>query len=119
MLTQSLRLFPPESYPAFVLMYSSNYIVDIKNSTDSSKSLPLKPFILPNKYKCSTGVRFSQIQSNYGHIPTFLNISGSFLLNSLFIIFILPELFGIYVVNVLNIVDFPAPLGPSKPRISD
>lgn len=89
----------------------------MKYNTDSSKSVPDNPFILPNKYRCSTGVKFSQIQSNYGQIPTFLNISLFPLSTSMLLMITLPLDFGINEVSILNIVDLPAPLGPNKPNI--
>jgi len=63
-LTQSFLLLPPESLPAYLLTYSSNYIVWRKYSTDSSRSFPERPFILPKSYRCSFGVKFSHRQSN-------------------------------------------------------
>lgn len=68
--THSFLLFPPLNYPALVFTNKSNYIVLIKYLTADYRSYPFNPLILPKSYKCSIGVRFSQIQSNYGHIPT-------------------------------------------------
>lgn len=70
LLTHNFLLFPPDNRPLYLFIYSSNCIVYKKYVTDSVKSSPDNPFILPNKYKCSFGVKFSQMQSNYGHIPT-------------------------------------------------
>lgn len=86
--------------------------------TDSSNSAPFNPFILPNKYKCSFGVKFIHRQSNYGQIPTSLNIFGSFLSTSKPFNFTEPSVFGKSDVKTLKIVDFPALLGPRSPRIS-
>lgn len=68
--TQSLRLLPPLNLPALVFTNKPSYIVCMKYWTASSKFSPFKPFILPKSFKCSNTVRFSQTQSNYGHIPT-------------------------------------------------
>jgi len=62
--TQSFLLFPPDNLPAFLFTNSLSYIVSKKYSTLSSKSIPESPFILPKRYKCSTGVKCSQRQSN-------------------------------------------------------
>ena len=64
LLTHNFLLLPPDNLPDSLLTYSSNYIVYMKYVTDSSKSVPDNPFILPNRYKCSTGVKFSHMQSN-------------------------------------------------------
>lgn len=116
--THSLRLLPPLSYPALVSTNKLSCMVLMKYLTAVLRLVPVNPLILPNKVRCSSGVRFSQIQSNYGHTPTccIISIFRSDGLISLIKAFPADEL--VMPVNILRMVDLPAPLGPIMPNIS-
>lgn len=90
----------------------------MKKWTASSNSYPYNPLILPKRNRCSIGVKFSHIQSNYGHTPTCYITSiiyyfGSYSFNNA-----IPPVGVLMPENILIKVDLPAPLGPIIPKIS-
>lgn len=116
--TQSFLLFPPLSYPALVFTNKSNCIVLIKYSTASSNSCPYNPLILPKRNRCSIGVKFSHMQSNYGHTPTCCITSIFYYLGSISFNNASPAVGVLMPEKILIKVDFPAPFGPMIPKIS-
>ena len=108
-------LLPPLSFQNFLSKVS---ISRLSARYSDSYKMSCIPTRYPNTFRIYFPVSISHRVSSWQHTPEFQNIfvQGRWRMCSRYSC---PEVGGTRLVRILNVVDLPAPLGPSKPRIQD